>query len=145
MAEYTDLDTLLSQSDLVTLHTAAVPGNQHLIDAAALARMKEGAILVNTARGSLVDTDALIGALESGRLGGAALDVLEDEIGLYYRDCTGDVIQSREWNLLRSYPNVILSPHTAFYTDQVISDQVGNLFRSLRAFETGAENPLEVR
>ncbi len=76
--------------------------------------MKDGVLIVNTARGKLIDTEALIRALESGRAGGAALDVLEKEDGLYYYNRIGDVIANRDMALLRSFPNVLMCPHTAF-------------------------------
>lgn len=141
---YTDLETLLRESDVVTLHAPATADSRHLIDAAALARMKPGAVLVNCARGALVDTDALIAALESGHLGAAALDVLEDENGLYYYDRVGDVIPNRAMAVLRSFPNVILSPHTAFYTDADVDDMMKYNFDSLYRFENGLDNPREV-
>ena len=109
-ATYVELDELLAQSDVVTLHAPLTKENRHMIDDRALALMKPDAVLVNTARGALIDTVALIGALEDGRLGGVALDVLEREDGLYYADRRGDVIKNREMAVLRSFPNVILTP-----------------------------------
>ena len=120
LATYVDLDELLAQSDVVTLHAPACAENHHMLDERAFRQMKPGAILVNTARGTLVDTDALIAALESGKLGGAALDVLEKEDGLYYNDRVGDVIANHQMAILRAMPNVLLTPHTAFYTDIVV-------------------------
>ncbi len=117
IADYVDLDTLLSASDVVTLHAPLTPDNRHMIDARALGLMKDDAVLVNTGRGGLVDTEALIETLESGRLRNVALDVLEQEDGLYYVKRVGDVIANRQMAVLRSFPNVILTPHTAFYTD----------------------------
>ena len=102
-------------------------------------------MLVNCARGSMIDTDALIEGLESGQLGGAALDVLEKEDGLYYYNRMGDVIENRTMAILRSFPNVILSPHTAFYTDKDVENMMRYNFDSLYRFENGLENPLEVK
>ena len=116
IAEYVDLDTLLAQSDVVTLHAPATKENHHMIDERALALMKDDAVLINTARGALVDTEALICALEQGKLSNVALDVLEQEDNLYYKNRVGDVIANRHLAVLRSFPNVILTPHTAFYT-----------------------------
>lgn len=117
VARYVDLDELLQTSDGVSLHAPATAANHHLLDARAFGRMKPGALLVNTARGSLVDTWALIDALEQGVVGGAALDVLEQEDNLLYRNHVGAVLPHRALAILRSFPNVILTPHTAFYTD----------------------------
>lgn len=116
-ARYASLDELLATCDAVSLHAPATDRNRHLLDARAFATMKPGAVLVNTARGSLVDTWALIDALERTTLGGAALDVLEQEDDLLYRNHVGTVLAHRPLAILRSFPNVILTPHTAFYTD----------------------------
>lgn len=116
VAEYVDLDTLLRESDVVTLHAPATKENHHMIDERALSLMKDDAVLINTARGALVDTEALICALEQGKLRNVALDVLEQEDNLYYKNRVGDVIANRHLAVLRSMPNVILTPHTAFYT-----------------------------
>src|SRR5688500_68844 len=86
--------------------------------------MKHGAFIINTGRGSLLDTEALVLALESGRLGGAALDVLEGEEGIFYADCRGKPIESRLLARLQQLPNVLISPHTAYYTDHALSDMV---------------------
>lgn len=134
IAEYVPLETLLEQSDVITLHTNATAENYHIIDAAAITRMKKDAIIVNTARGSLIDSDALIAALEKGELGGAALDVLENENGLYYYNRAGDVIPNKELALLRSMPNVILTDHTAFYTEEDVESMVKGVFESAAAF-----------
>ena len=91
-ATYVNLETLLAESDVVTLHAPGLPENHHMIGTGELALMKPGALLVNAARGSLVDTEALVAALESGRLGGAALDTIENEAGLYYLDRRLDVL-----------------------------------------------------
>ena len=138
-ATYVPLDELLAQSDVVTLHAPLTEENHHMINARAIALMKPDAVLVNTARGGLVDTEALISALEAGRLsGGVALDVLEKEDGLYYADRVGDVIANREMAVLRSFPNVILTPHTAFYTDVSVRQMVECCVEGAVAMATGA-------
>ncbi len=143
-AEYTDWDRLLEESDILTLHVPATPQNYHMLNKESFARMKEGVVLINTARGDLVDTDALIDALESGKVGAAALDVLEHEAGLYFFNLSGQVIQNRRLALLKSFPNVILSPHTAFYTREVVSNMVENSIKSFLAFQNGEANPFEI-
>lgn len=142
-AEYVPLNILLENSDIITLHAPATADNYHLIDGAALARMKDGVMIVNAARGSLIDTDALICGIESGKVGGAALDVLEDEAGLYFLNRSGEVLQNRQMAILKSFPNVIISPHTAFYTDSAVSQMCRCVFESVRAFDAGEDNPLE--
>jgi D-lactate dehydrogenase len=119
--EYVPLERLLAESDAVTLHAPASSSTHHLIDGAAIARMKRGAILVNTARGSLVDTHALVVALRDGHLGGAGLDVLEgeqdifDERQVLSRDYDRDRLERLvESHVLVRMPNVVLTPHNAF-------------------------------
>ena len=132
-----DLDTLYAQCDVITLHTNATEENHHLIDAAALEKMKPGVVLINTARGKLIDSDALIAALEQGKVGAAALDVLENENGLYYYNRAGEPIPNSELALFRSFPNVILTDHTAFYTQQNVESMVRGVFESVDAFSKG--------
>ncbi len=144
LAQYVSWEELLERSDVISLHIPATEANTHIVSATAFARMKKGAILINTARGSLVDTAALIEAIEAGKLGGAALDVIEEEHGLYYNDLRGVPLPNRDLALLRSFPNVLVTPHTAFYTDQAVSDMVENSIRSCVAFMRGEQNPWEV-
>jgi D-specific alpha-keto acid dehydrogenase len=101
--------------------------------------MRPGAFVINTGRGSLIDTDALISALESGRLSGAALDVLEGEEGIFYADCRNSPIVSKQLLRLQALPNVLISPHTAYYTDHALSDTVENSIINCRTFESRSQ------
>jgi D-specific alpha-keto acid dehydrogenase len=139
-AEYVPLDELLQLSDIVTLHTPLNAGTHHLLDRQRIARMKHGAFIVNTGRGSLLDTDALVPALESGRLGGAALDVLEGEEGIFYADCRNEPIESEPLLRLQQLPNVLISPHVAYYTDHALSDVVENSLINCVNFEGGKQH-----
>jgi D-specific alpha-keto acid dehydrogenase len=123
-ADYVPLGELLRRSDIVTLHTPLTADTHHLLDRARIQQMKHGAFVINTGRGALLDTEALVPALESGRLGGAALDVLEGEEGIFYADCRGEPIESKLLLRLQELPNVLVSPHTAYYTDHALSDMV---------------------
>jgi D-specific alpha-keto acid dehydrogenase len=123
-ADYVDLDALLEQSDIVTLHTPLTEETHHLLDRHRIERMKHGAVIVNTGRGALLDTEALVSALEGGGLGGAALDVLEGEEKIFYADCRGKPIDSQLLLRLHKLPNVLISPHTAYYTDHALRDTV---------------------
>jgi D-specific alpha-keto acid dehydrogenase len=125
-AAYVTLGALLARSDIVTLHTPLTAETHHLLDRRRIERMKHGAVIVNTGRGALLDTEALTCALESGRLGGAALDVLEGEEGIFYADCSDKPVESRLLLRLHALPNVLISPHTAYYTDHALSDTVEN-------------------
>jgi lactate dehydrogenase-like 2-hydroxyacid dehydrogenase len=144
LVTYVSLDELLEGSDVVTLHAPATPENFHMIGAEQLARMPEGAIIVNCARGSLIDQSALIGAIESGHLGGAALDCLENEAPLMYFDKTREIIADRDRAILSSFPNVIVSPHMAFYTAIDVQEMVRSNVEALMAFDQGLDTPYEV-
>lgn len=143
-AEYVPLERLFAESDIITMHMPATKDNYHLICWESLTKMKDGVFLINTARGSLIDTDALIGAVESGKVGGAALDVVENETGLYYNNLKCEIISNRELAVLKSFPNVIVTPHTAFYTDQAVSDMVEHSIESCVLFSQGKKNPWQV-
>jgi len=136
-ADYFPLDELLRLSDVITLHTPLNADTHHLINRRRIERMKRGAIVVNTGRGALIDTDALVEALESGQLGGAALDVIEGEEGIFYADCGGKRIESKRLLLLQEMPNVLISPHTAYYTDHALADTVENSIINCLEFESG--------
>jgi D-specific alpha-keto acid dehydrogenase len=97
--------------------------------------MQRGAVLINTGRGALVDTGALMAALESGRLGGAALDVLEGEEGLFYFDCRTRQIDNPFLRGLQALPNTIVTPHTAYHTRRALYDTVEGTLRSCLDFE----------
>jgi D-specific alpha-keto acid dehydrogenase len=134
-AAHAPLDELLHQSDVVTLHTPLTVDTHHLLDRQRIEQMKHGAYLINTGRGPLVDTEALIQALESGRLGGAALDVLEGEEGIFYADCRNKPIESEPLLRLQQLPTVVITPHTAYYTDHVLSDTVEQTILNCLTFE----------
>jgi D-specific alpha-keto acid dehydrogenase len=136
-AEYVPLDTLLRQSDIVTLHTPLTPETHHLLDRRRIAQMKHNAIIVNTGRGALLDTAALVAALESGHLGGAALDVVEGEEGVFYSDHRHTPIESTALVRLQTLPNVLISPHIAYYTEHALRDTVENSLLNCLEFESG--------
>jgi D-specific alpha-keto acid dehydrogenase len=134
-ADYVPLDELLRQSDIVTLHTPLTAGTHHLLSRQRIAQMKQGAFIVNTGRGALLDTEAVLSALESGKLGGAALDVLEGEHGIFYNDCRSKPIENTLLLRLQQLPNVLISPHTAYHTDHALRDTVRNTIANCLAFE----------
>lgn len=136
-ADYTPIDELLQHSDIVTLHTPLTAETRHLVDRRRIDQMKHGAFIVNTGRGPLIDTEALLSALESGRLGGAALDVLDGEEGIFYTDCRNKPIENRQLLRLQDLPNVLISPHTAYYTDHALSDTIRNSLINCLNFESG--------
>jgi D-specific alpha-keto acid dehydrogenase len=138
-ADYVALDHLLQQSDVVTLHTPLKADTYHLLDRQRIERMRSGALVVNTGRGSLIDTEALLPALESGRLGGAALDVLEGEEGIFYFDHSQRSIENQLLERLQKLPNVLITPHTAYYTDHALRDTVENTLTNCLQFERRGE------
>ena len=143
-AQYADLETIYRECDLITLHMPLLDDNFHLINAEAFSRMKDGVVIINTARGGLIDTKALIDALESGKVGAAGLDVIEDEFGMYYYDRKSDILSKRDLYILRGFPNVTVTPHMAFYTDQAVSDMVKHSMQSCIFREEGKEDPWAV-
>lgn len=144
-AEYADLDTLYARCDMLSLHMPLLEDNYHLINRESIAKMKDRVIIINTARGGLIDSQALIEGLASGKIGAAGLDVVENEFGLYYYDLKAQVVDNRELMLLRGFPNVIVTPHMAFYTDQAIDDMVHHSIKSCWLIENGRENPWQVK
>jgi D-specific alpha-keto acid dehydrogenase len=134
-AEHVSLDELLRQSDIVTLHTPLTAETHHLLSRRRIGAMKRGALVVNTGRGPLLDTDALVSALESGRLGGAALDVLEGEEGVFYTDRRDEPVESELLLRLERLPNVIVTPHIAYYTDHALRDTVESSIVNCSTFE----------
>jgi D-specific alpha-keto acid dehydrogenase len=139
-ADYVPLDELLRRSDIVTLHAPLTASTHHLLDRRRIGRMRRGAYLVNTGRGALVDTGSLVAALDSGRLGGAALDVLEGEEGIFYADCRGQPLECKALLRLQELPNVIISPHIAYYTDHALSDTVENSLINCLEFGGGKQH-----
>jgi D-specific alpha-keto acid dehydrogenase len=137
-ADYVPFDELLQQSDVVTLHTPLTAETHHLLNRQRIEQMRQGAFIINTGRGSLLDTEALLPALESGRLGGAALDVLEGEEGVFYSDHRTKPIQCQSLLRLQELPNVLITPHTAYYTDHALSDTVENTLVNCLQFERTA-------
>ena len=143
-ASYVPLDRLLREADIISLHAPLTEDNYHLIDEKSLSVMKDGVVIINTARGALVDTGALIAAIESGKVGAAGLDVVENEFGLYYYDHKSDILSNRELAILRGVPNVTISHHMAFYTDNCVETVVRDSLLGCKLFMEGKENPWEV-
>jgi D-lactate dehydrogenase len=133
-ANYVSLEDLYKKSDIITLHAPATEDNYHMINKSAIEQMKTGVIIINCARGSLIDTQALIDGIESGKVGFAGLDVVEQESGLYYFNRMGEPLGNPQLAILKSYSNVIVTPHTAFYTDEAVANMVENSIICAREF-----------
>lgn len=134
---YVSLEAMLSDSDVVTLHCPLTPQTRHLIDAQALAVMKPGAMLINTSRGAVVDTRAVIAALKSGALGSLGLDVYEEEADLFFQDLSGEVLRDDVFARLLTFPNVMITGHQAFFTEEALTAIATTTMENLDAFETG--------
>lgn len=143
-AEYTEPERIYRESDIISLHVPGLEENYHMINRETFAKMKDGVILINAARGLLINTDDLIAALESGKVGYAALDTIENEGGLYYLNRETDILANHDRAILSSFPNVLVSPHMAFYTERSVRDMVENAVKGLLACEAGGKNPYEV-
>lgn len=132
--QYVPLPELLARSDVVSLHCPLTPHTHHLIDAAAFASMKRGAMLLNTSRGAVVDTQAAIAALKAGQLGSLGLDVYEEEGGLFFRDLSGAGIQDDVFARLLTFPNVVVTGHQAFFTEDALAAIASTTLANLDAF-----------
>jgi D-lactate dehydrogenase len=134
--EYVSARELAHTSDVVSLHIPLTPETKHIICRETLAVMKAGVILINVSRGALIDTTALIEALKSGKLGGVALDVYEEEEGVFFEDLSGEVLQDDELARLLTFPNVLITSHQAFLTHEALSDIGRCTVANLEAFES---------
>jgi D-lactate dehydrogenase len=120
--QYTGLSELLRASDIVSLHLPLLPETEHLLNRENIALMKPGTILVNTSRGKLIDTAALVSALKSGQLGGVALDVYEEEEGIFFEDLSGQVLLDDVLSRLLTFPNVLVTSHQGFLTHEGLTE-----------------------
>lgn len=143
-AEYTDLDRIYRECDIISLHVPGLEENHHMISYEEFSKMKDGVIIINAARGMLIDTDAMIEAIENGKIGYAALDTIENESGLYYLNREGDILKNHDRAILNAFPNVLVSPHMAFYTERSVKDMVENAIKGLMNCKNGGFNEFEV-
>jgi D-lactate dehydrogenase len=136
-ARYVPLDDLLGESDIVSLHLPLTPETHHLIDDQAVSRMKQGVMLVNTSRGGLVDTRAVIDGLKSGKIGALGLDVYEEEGDLFFEDLSDTVIQDDVFARLLTFPNVLVTGHQGFFTREALANIAETTLGNATAFERG--------
>jgi D-lactate dehydrogenase len=141
--KYVEMGTLVKESDVISLHAPLTPQTDRIINAETLAQMKSGVVLVNVSRGRLIHTKALLTALKNGHVGGVALDVYEEEEGIFFEDLSGEVLQDDELARLLTFPNVLVTAHQAFFTREALNEisrvTVGNIrrFASKEAFLEG--------
>ena len=137
--EYVSFDEMLAQADIISLHCPLMPETHHLIDNEAVARMKRGVMLINTSRGGLIDTKAVIDGLKSGKIGYMGLDVYEEEEGLFFEDKTFEVRKDDDFARLTTFPNVIITGHQAYFTREALTRIAETTVSNLTAFNTGEE------
>jgi D-lactate dehydrogenase len=135
--KYVPLDELWASSDIISLHCPLTEATRHLVDHAALEKMKRGVVLINTSRGGLVDTRAAIVALKHGKLGFLGIDVYEEEEHLFFEDLSGQVIQDDVFMRLLTFPNVIVTAHQGFFTEDALREIAETTLSNLTAFASG--------
>ena len=141
---YVELDELLADSDILSLHCPLTEDTYHLIDAAALERCKKGVVLLNTSRGALVDAEALLEGIKSRRVGAACLDVYEEEGDLFFEDNSGHILEDDVLARLISMPNVIVTSHQAFLTEEALENIAETTVGNLLTFAKNGQCPNEV-
>ena len=134
---YVELGELLEQSDIISLHAPLVPDTRHLIDAAAIERMKPGVMLINTSRGALIDTRALISGLKCGKIGYAGLDVYEEESEYFFEDFSDRVMTDDLLARLTTFNNVVVTSHQGFLTRDALANIADTTLENIREFESG--------
>ena len=138
---YVDLNELLAQSDIITLHCPLTPENKHLINRQALEKMREGVMLINTSRGALLDTVAIIDGLKTGKIGYLGLDVYEEEGDIFFEDRSGLILSDDIFARLLTFPNVIITGHQAFFTREALLNIAATTIENITKFENN--QPLE--
>lgn len=138
---YVTLEELFGQSHAISLHCPLTPGTHHLIGQHSLERMRNGVFIVNTSRGALIDTEAAIAAVKSGRIGGLALDVYEEESELFFEDRSDHIIHDDVFMRLTTFPNVLITGHQAFFTQEAMENIATTTFSNLDDFEAGRDCP----
>ncbi|MDP3155001.1 MAG: 2-hydroxyacid dehydrogenase [Archangium sp.] len=143
-AQYADLATIYREADILSLHVPLTPATHHMIDEKALSTMKRGIMLINTGRGALIDSRALITSLKTGHVGAAGLDVYEEEEGIFFRDLSDKVLQDDVLARLLTFPNVLVTSHQAFLTREALSNIATTTLANITAFERGEKLENEV-
>ena len=143
--EYVELEKLLKASDIISLHCPLNEHTHHLIDGNAFEKMKDGAMLINTGRGALIDTSAVVEALKSEKLGYLGIDVYEQESGLFFNDLSETVNKDDDFLRLMSFPNVLITGHQGFFTKEALEQIAQVTLQNLTDFENGAALENEVK
>ncbi|MDJ0597629.1 MAG: 2-hydroxyacid dehydrogenase [Crocosphaera sp.] len=144
-AKYVDLPELLAKSDIISLHCPLLPSTHHLINRDTIEQMKQGVMLINTSRGQLVDTRAVIDGIKTGQIGYVGLDVYEEEEDLFFQDHSDNVIQDDTFQLLQSFQNVVITAHQAFFTKNALTAIAQTTIDNISSWEQGTELTNEVK
>jgi D-lactate dehydrogenase len=135
--QYVSLPELFQKSDIISLHCPLLPETYHLIDQSAIAQMKPGMMLINTSRGALIDTNAVITGIKTGKIGYLGIDVYEQEENLFFQDLSDTIIQDDTFQLLQSFPNVLITAHQAFFTRNALEAIATTTLSNISDFEQG--------
>jgi len=136
LVRYVSQTDILRESDILTFHVPLLPATRHLVNPSTLTEMKKGVILINTSRGAIFDTHAVISGLKNGHIGGLAIDVYEEEAGLFFSDHSSDILTDDVFARLLTFPNVLVTGHQAFLTDHALRKIAETTLHSLTEFET---------
>lgn len=142
--EYTDLDTLYRQSDIISLHCPLTPETDHIINADSIAKMKKGVIIINTSRGALIDAEALTEAIKDKQVSAACLDVYEEESDVFFDDLSNHILQDDVLARLLSMPNVIITSHQAYLTEDALDNIANITCKNIVDFFNGKALPNEI-
>jgi len=145
IAQYVSLDEMFAQVDIVSLHCPLTEDTYHLINEEAIGKMKDDVMLINTSRGALVDTKAVIRALKHGKIGYFGLDVYEQEENLFFQDLSGHIIQDDDIARLMTFPNVLITSHQAFFTNEAMTNIADTTLQNITDFEQDKELKNEVK
>lgn len=140
-ADYVPLETLFAESDIITLHCPLTPDTKRVVNEKSIARMRRGVMLINTSRGGLLDTKAVIAALKSGRIGYLGLDVYDQESDLFFEDLSNTIIQDDVFQRLLTFPNVVITGHQAFFTAEALDNIATTTLGNLAMLEQGQSCP----
>jgi len=145
LATYVDADVLYRESDVISYHVPALPSTMYMLNRETLAKMKDGVVIVNTARGELFDVPTLIEGIENKKIGALAMDVFEGEDGIYHADRKLDIFSNRDMAYLRQFPNVVFTPHMAFYTQLSLESMMQSSTEALMEFVEKGSAQLEIK
>lgn len=144
-AKYVSLEEVFSQADIISLHCPLTPETYHIIDREAVSKMKSGVMLINTSRGGLIDTEAIINGLKSRKIGYLALDVYEQEENLFFEDLSNEIIQDDMFQRLLTFPNVIITGHQGFFTKNALENIADTTLANITDFEQGNSSPNQIK